>query len=83
MNETLQQLGQSFLPTQAVRELLNRCIDEDGGVEGDVTSRSIVQKETPSRFAINVRNKGVIAGLEPISRGISVFDDLKIKNLTE
>jgi len=76
VNETLQQIGQSFLPTQAVRELLNRCIDEDGGCEGDVTSRSIIQPEASGRFAVNVRGEGVIAGLEPLSRGIDVFGDL-------
>ena len=76
VNKTLQQLGQSFLPTQAVRELLNRCIDEDGGCEGDVTSRSIIQPEASGRFAVNVRGEGVIAGLEPLSRGIDVFGDL-------
>ena len=78
VNEILQQFGQSFLPTQAVRELLNRCVDEDGGCEGDVTSRSIIQSEASGRFAVNVRGEGVIAGLEPLSRGIDVFGDLSM-----
>jgi nicotinate-nucleotide pyrophosphorylase (carboxylating) len=78
VNETLQQLGQSLLPTQAVRELLNRCIDEDGGCEGDVTSRSIIQPEASGRFAVNVRGEGVIAGVEPLFRGIGVFGDLSM-----
>ena len=78
VNEILQQIGQSFLPTQAVRELLNRCVDEDGGCEGDVTSRSIIQSKASGRFAVNVRGEGVIAGLEPLSRGIDVFGDLSM-----
>ena len=78
MNETLQQLGQSFLPTQAVRELLIRCIDEDGGYEGDATSRSIIPPEVSGRFAVTVRGEGVIAGVEPLSRSIDVFGDLSM-----
>lgn len=78
VNETLQQLGQSFLPTQAVRELLNRCIDEDGGYEGDATSRSIIPPEVSGRFAVTVRGEGVIAGVEPLSRSIDVFGDLSM-----
>ena len=78
MNETLQQLGQTFLPTQAVRELLNRCIEEDGGLDGDITSRSIIHTKASGRFAVNVRGEGVIAGVEPLSRGIDVFGDLSM-----
>ena len=78
MNETLQQLGQTLLPTDAVRELLNRCISEDGGIEGDITSRSIIQPEASGRFSVHVRGEGVIAGLEPISRGIDIFGNLSM-----
>jgi nicotinate-nucleotide pyrophosphorylase (carboxylating) len=78
VNETLQQLGQTLLPTQAVRELLLRCIDEDGGRDGDVTSQSIIQPKASGRFAVHVRGEGVIAGVEPLSRGIDVFGDLSM-----
>ncbi len=59
-----------------MRELLNRCIEEDGGFDGDVTSQSIGTQRDSGRFAVHVRGEGVIAGLEPISRGIDVFGDL-------
>ena len=79
VNKNLKHLAQSLLPTEAVRVLLNRCIDEDGGVDGDVTSQSIIQPEASGRFAINVRENGVIAGLEPISSAIDVFGDITME----
>ena len=78
MNTELQQLAQTLLPTEAVRELLSRCINEDGGFEGDVTSKSIVQEDATSRFAINIRGRGVISGLEPLSRSMDFFGDISM-----
>lgn len=78
MSESLQQFGRTLLPTLEVRDLLNRCIEEDGGHDGDITSRSIILPEASGRFAVNVRGEGVIAGVEPVSRGIDVFGDLSM-----
>jgi len=78
MKTKLQQLAQSLLPTKEVRELFIRCIEEDGGFDGDVTTKSIVQKDVLGRFAINVRGTGVISGLEPLSRSVDTFGDLMI-----
>ena len=53
-----------------MQSLLQRCIDEDGGFHGDVTTRSIVSKELKNRFTIRVRGKGTIAGLDAIADSI-------------
>lgn len=76
MNAELHQLAQLLLPTEVVRELLTRSINEDGGFDGDITSTSIVQQNMTGRFAMNVRGTGVLAGLEPLSRGMDTFEGL-------
>lgn len=78
MNTELQQLARTLLPDETVRELLTRCVDEDGGRDGDITSKSIVSEGTQGRFAINLRGSGVISGLEPLSRAIEVFGEISM-----
>ena len=64
-----------------MQSLLQRCIDEDGGFHGDVTTRSIVSKELKNRFTIRVRGKGTIAGLNAIADSIDVFEGLAMELL--
>lgn len=59
--------------------MLSRCIEEDGGLDGDVTSFSIIPPDARGRFSINVRGSGTIAGLNPIANAIDVFGDLSIE----
>ena len=80
MNEHLIKLSHSLLPTEVMREILTRCVEEDGGFEGDITTRSIIPQESRGRFAINVRGRGVLAGLEPMLRAIDVYDSLALTN---
>ena len=79
MKLDLQQLSLSLLPTVDVRELITRCIEEDGGMGGDVTTRSIIEPDTHGKFALHVRGSGIIAGLEPLSRAMDVFDGLQLQ----
>ena len=83
MNTELLQVAQTLLPTEEVQALLNRCIEEDGGLSGDVTSKSIVQEDEKGRFAINLRSSGVICGLEPLSRSMDMFGDILITLLCQ
>ena len=57
-----------------MRELLRRCVDEDGGIDGDVTTQSIISSELHGKFALNIRGLGTIAGLDPIAGSIDFFE---------
>ena len=61
-----------------MRTLLERCIEEDGGLQGDVTTNSIIAPEMRGQFALHVRSQGTIAGLDPIAEVIDVFGDVSM-----
>ena len=61
-----------------MQNLIRQCLEEDGGLLGDVTTNSIISTESQDQFALNVRGQGVIAGLDPIAEAIDVFGDVKI-----
>ena len=61
-----------------MRTLLERCIEEDGGLQGDVTTNSIIEPEMRGQFALHVRSQGTIAGLDPIAEVIDVFGDVSM-----
>ncbi len=61
-----------------MRDLLLRCIEEDGGFGGDVTTNSLDIPDAKSAFAIHFRGSGTIAGLNPIAECSDVFGDLSI-----
>lgn len=61
-----------------MRSLLQRCIEEDGGFQGDVTTNSIIAPEMRGKFALHVRGYGTIAGLNPIAEVIDVLGDFEI-----
>ena len=64
-----------------MRELLRRCVDEDGGIDGDVTTQSIISSELQGNFALNIRGLGTIAGLDPIAGSIDFFKDISMELL--
>jgi len=64
-----------------MQNLIRQCLEEDGGLHGDVTTNSIIPTGLQGRFALNVRGQGVIAGLKPIAEAIDVFDDVQITML--
>ena len=64
-----------------MKDLLRRCIDEDGGIYGDVTTQSIIAPELQARFALNIRGIGTIAGLDPIAGSIGFFEDVSMELL--
>jgi nicotinate-nucleotide pyrophosphorylase (carboxylating) len=64
-----------------MQNLFRRCLEEDGGLHGDVTTNSIISPELQGQFALNVRGQGVFAGLNPIAEAIDVFGNLKISLL--
>jgi len=66
--------------TTYMRDLLRRCIDEDGG-GFDVTTESIISPGAKGRFAFHVRGVGILAGLDPIKEAIDVFEGLTIEAL--
>ena len=65
-------------PPSYMRDLLLRCIEEDGGFGGDVTTNSLKISDATSTFAIHFRGSGTIAGLDPIAEAIDVFGDVAI-----
>ena len=59
-----------------MRTLLTRCLEEDGGLEGDVTTNSIIPPELQGQFALHVRGHGTISGLDPIAEVVDVFGEI-------
>jgi nicotinate-nucleotide pyrophosphorylase (carboxylating) len=64
-----------------MRDLIRRCLEEDGGLGGDLTSKSIITEDQIARFAFHVRGKGVIAGLAPIAEVADEFGDVSLTAL--
>ena len=62
-----------------MKELLRRCIDEDGGIDGDVTSQSIIEPELQGKFSLDIRGFGTIAGLDPIASSFDFFENTSIE----
>ena len=61
-----------------MRNLLQRCLEEDGGLDGDVTTNSLRFSDASGKFAINMRGSGVVAGLNSIAEVIDVFGDVSM-----
>ena len=64
-----------------MRTLLHCCLEEDGGISGDVTTNSLKLVGARGSFFVNIRGSGTIAGLEPIASAIDVFGDLTMELL--
>ncbi len=63
--------------TTYMQNLLQRCIEEDGG-GCDVTTESIISPQINGSFAFHIRGPGILAGLTPLKDAIDVFEDLSI-----
>lgn len=65
--ESLSEMSDLFLP-ELPRIMIERCIDaallEDLGRAGDITTDAIIDRHATSHVVLNVREQGVIAGLE-------------------
>lgn len=59
-----------------MRGLIRRCLEEDGGFDGDLTTKSIIPEEVTATFHIHVRNDGVLAGLDSLVAVIDEFGDI-------
>jgi len=62
-----------------MRSLLKRCIEEDGGLANDVTTSSIIPQESYGRFALRVREEGVLAGLNLLLDVVDEFGEVSIE----
>ncbi|MDP7005101.1 MAG: carboxylating nicotinate-nucleotide diphosphorylase [Phycisphaerales bacterium] len=74
MNETIEQPIIVYM-----RDILRRCIEEDVGLEGDVTTKSIIPVGQQGCYVINVRGIGTISGLNPIAEVIEEFGDFTLE----
>jgi len=72
-----------LISTEYIRDVISRCVKEDGGFGNDVTTNSVSNSNQVCEFAINIRGNGTIAGLEPISRGVESFGELELKMLAK
>ncbi len=72
-----------LISTEYMRDVISRCVKEDGGFGNDVTTNSVSNSNQVREFAINIRGNGTIAGLEPISRGVESFGELELKMLAK
>ena len=66
------------LPTEYMKALLQRCVEEDGGLHGDLTSNSAIAMDDTGSYAFHVRNHGTVAGLQPIAEAIHVFEGIDL-----
>lgn len=66
------------LPTDYMKALLAQCVNEDGGLEGDVTSNSAIAADETGSYALRVRKQGTIAGLQPIADALHVFHGIEL-----
>ena len=78
MTDSLQKLSETLLPQKSLADFLNRCLEEDGLFEGDITSNSIIEEDMQCSFEIKVREPGVIAGLTFIERGLGLLGSLNL-----
>lgn len=62
-----------------MRALIKCCVDEDGGLQSDVTTNSIISPEMQGKFALHIREKGTIAGLDLIAEAIDVFGNVTME----
>ncbi|MFT4593062.1 MAG: nicotinate-nucleotide pyrophosphorylase (carboxylating) [Phycisphaerales bacterium] len=66
------------LPTEYMKALLQRCVEEDGGLHGDLTSNSAIAMDDTGSYSLHVRNHGTVAGLQPIAEAIHVFEGIEL-----
>ncbi len=64
-----------------MRDLIRRCLEEDGGLDGDLTTKSIIPEDTSTLFHIRIREEGVLAGLDLLVEVIDEIGDVSMTGL--
>lgn len=64
-----------------MRGLILRCLEEDGGLDGDLTTNSIVPEDSTARFHLCIREDGVLAGLNLLIEAIDEFGDVSVTGI--
>ncbi len=70
----LRECSSRLLPTEEVVTALQQWLGEDGLDAGDVTSCSIIDESTTGSFDVVARESGVVAGLDPLHRGLAALN---------
>ncbi len=70
-----------MITKEYMRDLLHRCLEEDGGLDGDLTTNSLNFSDEIGKFALNIRGQGIVAGLDPITKVMDVFGDIGLEPL--
>jgi len=72
---------EQIISESQMRSLLHRCLEEDGGIRGDVTTNSLKLAGERGSFFVHLRGSGTVAGLEPLVSAIDVFGDVTLELL--
>jgi nicotinate-nucleotide pyrophosphorylase (carboxylating) len=62
------------LPEVLIEPLVRRCLEEDLGSCGDVTSRAVISPDATARAHIVAREGGLLAGVQPASLTFRLID---------
>jgi len=62
------------LPEVLIEPLVRRCLEEDLGSGGDVTSRAVISPDMTARAHIVAREGGLLAGVQPASLTFRLVD---------
>ena len=69
---------EELIPIKWCEDLVRRCLEEDGVVQKDVTSTSIIDSEANGCFEFRSRGQGVVAGLLVLTQASHVLGDLSL-----
>jgi nicotinate-nucleotide pyrophosphorylase (carboxylating) len=72
---------EQLISAEFIRNVISGCIIEDGGFGNDVTTNSIKHGNRIDEFAINIRGRGTVAGLELIAGEVDMFGKLEMELL--
>jgi len=72
---------EQLISAEFIRNVISGCIIEDGGFGNDVTTNSVKHGNHIEEFAINIRGRGTVAGLELIAGEVDIFGKLEMELL--
>ena len=75
MTEKLVQL----LTVEWCEDLITRSLEEDGALQGDITTRSIIDATKEGTFELRSRERGVVAGLHVLEKGAGVLGSFLLR----
>jgi nicotinate-nucleotide pyrophosphorylase (carboxylating) len=67
------------LQINTIRDLLDSSFKEDFGIKGDITSDSVIKKQSQIKFAINSRHDIVICGIQIAQYYLDNYSGVKYK----